>query len=116
MGRSAHTPRDTGDETTAELMTDPHCRYIMAYLSDNDGRATVGALAAYVVSEETDTPAAHVPGDSVRRVQTWLHHGQLPALADHGIVGFDPDTGTVESRVSVAALQHRRHGSADRLE
>jgi len=52
-------------------------------------------VTEYVVSELTDTPPDSISPDVQRRVQTWLHHGQLPALDSYGLVEFDPETGTV---------------------
>lgn len=78
-----------------ELLTDPHCRYLLQYLAAADGAVTVSAAARYVVGGITDTDPDEVTGDVQRRVQTWLHHGQLPALDARGVVTFDPEAGTV---------------------
>lgn len=85
----------TTDESLADLLSDPHCRYLLEYLRTNDNPVSVSAVARYVVSQVTDAPVDDVSNDVERRVQTWFHHGQLPMLDDHGVVDFDPDSGTV---------------------
>lgn len=82
-------------EGLEELLSDPHCRYLLQYLTDTDGPVPLSAAARHVVGQITDTDPEDVGEDVQRRVQIWLHHGQLPALDDHGVVSFDPESGTV---------------------
>jgi len=58
---------------------------------------SVGELVAArrVVARITGTAPEDVGDDVQRRVQTWLHHGQLPVLDEYGIVEFDADAGEV---------------------
>jgi len=59
---------------------------------------SVGELvqsARRVVARITGTAPEDVGDDVQRRVQTWLHHGQLPVLDEYGIVEFDADAGEV---------------------
>lgn len=86
---------DARETDVQDLLTDTHCRYLLRYLDDADEPVAVAAAARYVVSQITDTDPESVSPDVQRRVQTWLHHGQLPALDDHGVVAFDPEAGTV---------------------
>lgn len=83
------------EEDLGGLLTDPHCRYLLKYLRENTNPVSVTEVARYVVAEITDTSVEDAPDDVHRRVQTWFHHGQLPALDEHGIVVFDPESGTV---------------------
>lgn len=89
------TGTEGSTEEIADLLADPHCRYLLEYLRKHDEPATVEAITQYVVAEITDTPPEEVSGDVQRRVQTWLHHGQLPTLDSYGIVDFDADDDTV---------------------
>lgn len=82
----------------ADLLSDPHCRLLLEYLHQQQGPASVSAVTRYIVAEVTDTPPEEVSEDVVRRVQTWLHLGQLPVLEDYGVVEFDADAGTVALR------------------
>lgn len=87
----------SGDEeaTLSTLLDDPHCRYLLDYLRSADGPVPVSTLARHVVAGVTDTPPSEVPEDVRRRVATWLHHGQLPALSEHGVVDFDAEAAEV---------------------
>jgi len=40
-------------------------------------------------------PPEAVDEEVSRRVRTWLHHGHIPVLEDHGIVEYDPESGKV---------------------
>jgi hypothetical protein len=86
---------ETAEEELADLLSDPHCRYLLQYLRENDNPVSVSTLTRFVVAEITDTPADEVSDAVQRRVQTWLHHGQLPALDEMGVLEFDPESGTV---------------------
>lgn len=88
-------PSDKNDNL-ADLMADPHCRYLVQCLREKDGTASLEAVSKYVVAEITGGSSDDVPDEVQRRVQTWLHHGQLPQLDNHGIVDFDPESGTVQ--------------------
>lgn len=79
------------DEDLADLAEDPHCRYLLECLRDSEGPVPVSVLARHVVAGLTDTPPSDVPEDVRRRVATWLHHGQIPALESRGVVEFDAD-------------------------
>lgn len=89
--------REDGTARTdlALLLDDPHCRFLLDYLAERGSPASVAETARYVVGQFTDTPPEEVSEDVQRRVQTWLHHGQLPALDSHGVVEFDPEARTV---------------------
>ena len=86
---------ESRDEDLAGLLSDPHCRYLLAYLRENANPVSVTEAVQYVVAEVTDTTPEDAPEDVQRRVRTWFHHGQLPALDDHGVIEFDPESGTV---------------------
>ena len=88
---------DTGvdSDRLGDALDDPHCRYLLKYLRDTSGSASVSDCATYVVAQITDSPREEVSNDVLRRVQTWFYHGQLPMLDDHGVVEFDPNSRTV---------------------
>lgn len=97
-GGQRQTPRSRdGDreESLPELLSDPHCRYLVEYLEEREGPVDVENLAAHVAARVRDVQVEAIGPDVRRRVQTWLHHGQLPALSAHGVVEYDADTGTV---------------------
>lgn len=92
--RRPERPRGDSEEL-ADILADPHCRHVLDYLRRADGPVEVSALARRVVAAITDTPPEEVADDLRRRVETWLHHGQLPMLAAYDIVEYDPETGLV---------------------
>lgn len=93
----AHVRHRSGDdaEDLASLLDDPHCRHLLDYLRSADGSVPVSTLARHVVAGVTSTPLPEVPAEVQRRVATWLHHGQLPALAAHDVVAFDAEAAEV---------------------
>lgn len=86
---------DDATEEIADLLSDPHCRYLLAYLERRDEPASVSTASRHVVAEITDSSPENVPEDVLRRVQTWFHHGQLPTLDTYRVVDFDPEASTV---------------------
>jgi hypothetical protein len=87
----ASTNRDLSD-----LLSDPHVRYLLQYLHQQDGPVDVPTVATHVVAGVTNTPPADVPKDVRNRVQTFLHHGHIPQLEAHGIVEYDAELNTIK--------------------
>ena len=83
-------------EDLEDLLSDPHCKHLLEFLGRTEGPVPLATASRYIVGQITGTAATQVPENVQRRVQTWLHHGQLPALAAHGLIVFDADRGTVE--------------------
>lgn len=96
LGRTERTDA-TGPpaEELADALDDPHCRHLLDILDGEDGPVQEPALARRVVARITGTTSDAVDDDVQRRVQTWLHHGQLPVLDEYGVVEFDADAGEV---------------------
>jgi len=94
------TPDSTTPGRTHEhlddLLSDPHCKHLLEFLWRTEEPVPLATASRYIVGQITGTSATQVPENVQRRVQTWLHHGQLPALAAHGLIVFDADRGTVE--------------------
>jgi hypothetical protein len=86
---------DDATEEAVDLLSDPHCRYLLAYLRRRDEPASVSTASRHVVAGITDSSPETVPQDVLRRVRTWFHHGQLPTLDSYGVIDFDPETSTV---------------------
>lgn len=94
QNRGANASRSTAEELE-DVLDDPHCRHLLDILSERDGPVPVSTLSKHVVSRITDADPSEVDDDVQRRVQTWLHHGQLPVLDEYGVVEFDADAGEV---------------------
>jgi len=82
-------------EELEDVLDDPHCRHLLDILREDGEPVREPALARRVVGRITGTAPGEVDDDVQRRVQTWLHHGQLPVLDEHGVVEFDADAGVV---------------------
>jgi hypothetical protein len=82
-------------EELEDILDDPHCRHLLDILNREDGSVPELTLARRVVGRITNTAPEDVDDDVARRVQTWLHHGQLPILDEHGLVEFDAGAGEV---------------------
>lgn len=55
----------------------------------------LGNLVTELAAYERGDAGSGVPGDHREAIQVGLSHDTLPALADLGIVDFDPRTNTV---------------------
>lgn len=78
-----------------EILDDPHCRHLLEYLRREEDPVSVSTLARHVVAQITNSPPESVSDEVQRRVQTWLHHGQLPVLDEYDVVEFDAEAGEV---------------------
>lgn len=77
-------------------LANPRRRSVLAILTDRDDAVSVGALAAALASRESDGSNGGADGDrEVDAVRIDLVHVHLPALADAGIIAYDPRQGTV---------------------
>jgi hypothetical protein len=86
---------DSPPEKVRDLLSDPHVRYLLQHLRGAEGPVDLPTVATHVAAGVTDTPPEEVPSDVRDRVQTFLHHGQLPALERHDVVEYDRETNTV---------------------
>jgi len=115
--RTTAAASETTGESLAELLSDPHCKHLLALLREEDRPIAVSTASRYIVGKMTDAPVEEVPGNVERRVQTWLHHGLLPTLDDRGIVDFDPERRTValtdEAVLRPADDRPQRHDEPD---
>lgn len=94
IGESAGGDGDRHPDV-GDLLDDPHCQSLLECLRRADDAVPESTLARRVVAGVTGTAPEDVPEHVERRVGTWLHHGQLPALESAGIVDFDADAGEV---------------------
>ena len=95
FGSNSRSNASTANDELEEVLDDPHCRYLLDHLRGKEEPVPESTLARHVVAEITGTPVDEVSDEVQRRVQTWLHHGQLPVLDEYDIVEFDADAGVV---------------------
>lgn len=87
------------------LLKDDRRRAVLRYLASGhkDGPTPVSTLTAFVAAVEHEDGSTSV-GEIRERVHIALHHSHLPMLADHGVVDYDHEAGTVEPTPLLAAL------------
>jgi len=87
---------ETGSEDLAELLRDPHTRYMLQYLKEtNEDAVELPRVADHVAAKVTNSDPDAVSDRVSRRVETWLHSGLVPELADQGVVFYDAETDRV---------------------
>lgn len=82
-------------ELPTELRHDPRVEAVLAHLEAAGGRCPVSELTRHVAAREAD---GEVPVETYRAVHLSVHRTYLPALADHGVVAYDAERGTVSLR------------------
>lgn len=82
-------------EELKDVLADPHGRSALVYLSRREGSVDLDELSRGVVGLVTGESTEEVSDTSARQVRTWLHHGHLPVLDEHGVVAYDSGSGTV---------------------
>ncbi|ELY38329.1 DUF7344 domain-containing protein [Natronorubrum tibetense] len=89
----------TDDETDLDALfgalADSRRRTILTVLGNQYHPLSTETLARDVAARETETAARDVPRERVEQVLTSLVHVHLPHLNDAGLVGYDPETGSV---------------------
>lgn len=93
--KSRRNVHGSSNERLEDVLDDPHCKHLLDYLRQENDPVDESTLARHVVAQITDTTPEEVADEVQRRVQTWLHHGQLPVLDEYGVVEFDADAGEV---------------------
>lgn len=83
---------ETAVDETFRVLADERRRWILAYLTDCPDR---GASLSSVAAGIANHGLADGPADPAA-IEADLHHTHLPAMADAGLVDYDPDAKTVE--------------------
>jgi len=71
-------------------------RYVVYYLSRNDGIANLDELSTQVAAWENDAPTDSVPDDRWKSVYSALHQTHLPKLEEIGLLWYDRERTRVE--------------------
>lgn len=79
--------------TIFSLLANDRRRYVLRYLSQKVGAASLDDLAEQVALREGEPTA-----DRYERILTDLHHTHLPKLVDGSVVRYDVERETVELR------------------
>lgn len=76
------------------LLSDRHARTVIVHLYD-EPETTLDQLAAIAAGELAVADGTVATESDYERLRIRLHHDTLPRLDDHGLLAFDPETGTV---------------------
>jgi hypothetical protein len=91
-GPRVHPAPSLGDSETFALLASRRRRYVLYYLANTaDGTATLDELADTIEAWEEET----APEDHRDGILGSLYHIDVPKLADHGVVEYDPRSRTV---------------------
>ncbi|WP_136715314.1 DUF7344 domain-containing protein [Halorientalis salina] len=80
---------------TFGLLTHPHRRAVLYYLTRESDVVDVATLATTIADWEGDRTETSRAGD-IEAIKTTLHHTHLPKLEAAGIVSTDSNRNTVE--------------------
>lgn len=78
-----------------DLLSNSRRRYVIYFLEQWDGSATLNDLAYEIASRETGVPVDELSEDDKRRVYISLYQTHLPKLDLYGLVEYDKDDRTV---------------------
>jgi hypothetical protein len=92
-------------DALVEILASPRQRFVLSYLHDNDGEATLVELSRQLAIQEADSLAA-VDREMIQDAHIFLKQVHIPTLEDRGFVRYD-------NRENVLYLQEDRlnHGS-----
>ena len=80
-----------------DLLRNSRRRDVLLYLDSlDDGQTTISDLAERIAAKENDSTVEEVTSDQRKRVYIGLYQGHLPRLAEHDIIEYDQNRGTVE--------------------
>lgn len=92
MSQQTH---DLTKDDVLDLLSNSRRRYVIYFLEQWDGSATLNDLAYNIASRETGTPVEELSEDDKRRVYISLYQTHLPKLDLYGLVDYDKDDRTV---------------------
>jgi len=87
----------SGLSETFDLLTHPHRRYVLYYLTNESHVVGIGTLAAAI--DEWDSGYAGTNrATGIDSVEAALHHTHLPKLADAGTIAFGSESNSIVLR------------------
>ena len=86
---------DLTKDDVLDLLSNSRRRYVIYYLEQWDGSATLNELAYNIASQETGVPVDDLSEDDKRRVYISLYQTHLPKLDLYDLVDYDKDDRTV---------------------
>lgn len=93
MSQQTH---DLTKDDVLDLLSNSRRRYVIYFLEQWNGTATLNELAYNIASRETGVPVNDLSEDDKRRVYISLYQTHLPKLDLYGLVEYDKDERSVE--------------------
>lgn len=93
MSQQTH---DLTKDDVLDLLSNSRRRYVIYFLEQWNGSATLNELAYNIASRETGVPVDELSEDDKRRVYISLYQTHLPKLDLYDLVDYDKDERTVE--------------------
>lgn len=93
MSQQTH---DLTKDDVLDLLSNSRRRYVIYFLEQWNGSATLNELAYNIASRETGVPVDELSEDDKRRVYISLYQTHLPKLDLYGLVEYDKDERNVE--------------------
>ena len=89
-------PEELELDDAFNILSNSRRRYILYYLYNKEGPATIDQLAGQIAAWENEIPVEELDDTARRRVYVSLYQTHLPKLDDFGIADYDRDAGQVE--------------------
>lgn len=96
---------EISQDVAFELLSCRRRRYVIHYLEQRGGTATLRDLVTRIAAWENDVPPAAVTYEQRMRVYTALRQSHLPKLDEGGVVVYDADRGIVELTDAASELE-----------
>lgn len=78
-----------------DILSSPRRRFVLYYLREHGGEATVSELADEVAAWENDLAVDALSDKQRKRAYVSLYQTHIPKLAEVGIIDYDKDSGLV---------------------
>jgi len=94
------------EEEVFDLLSSSRRRRVLRHLLRDREPIGLQRLADEIAAEENGKEVDQLTDQERKRVYVSLYQTHVPAMADAGIVDYDPDSGTILPRATASRLQH----------
>lgn len=93
------------DDQIYEIVYNRRRRWIIRYLLDGDGTATVSDLAEHIAARENEISIRELSSNERKRVYVGLYQSHLPMLDEMGVIEYNKNRGTLSKTESLNELE-----------
>jgi hypothetical protein len=94
------------EEEVFDLLSSSRRRRVLRHLLRDHEPVDLQRLADEVAAAENEKEVDQLTDRERKRVYVSLYQTHIPAMADAGVVDYDPDSGTIVPRATASRLQH----------